>query len=162
MPCVPHIVVSVVVGWDRKAHHGLVYRRAQGRSLRHHAINDIIWRALLMAGGPSTRGPAGLFRTDGKRPDGATLVPWSAGNYLAWDATVVHTCAASYIGPGGESLSAEVRRFASHAYFPAGGYRDSRPTPEDHYLLDRRALCCPLLIGLYQSIRHCPAFRART
>src|SRR6218665_3224350 len=71
----------------QEGHHGLVYRRAQGRSLRHHAINDIIWRALPRAGGPSTREPAGLFRTDGKRPDGATLIPWSAGKYLAWDAT---------------------------------------------------------------------------
>src|SRR6218665_8067 len=32
------------------------------------------------------------------------------------------------VGPGGESQSAEVRRFAYHACFPAGGYRDSRPT----------------------------------
>src|SRR6218665_4162234 len=81
-------------GWvGQEGHHGLVCRRAQGQSLRHHAINDIIWRALLRAGVPNTREPADLFRTDGKRPDGATLVPWSAGKYLAWDATVVHTCA---------------------------------------------------------------------
>src|SRR6218665_1926718 len=56
------------------------------------------------AGVPSTREPAGLFRTDGKRPDGATLVPWSAGKYLPWDATVVHTCAASYILPQAASV----------------------------------------------------------
>src|SRR6218665_1839880 len=60
--------------------------------------------ALLRARVPSSREPAGLFRTDGKRPDGATLVPWSAGKYLAWDATVVHTCAASYISPQAASV----------------------------------------------------------
>ena len=41
--------------------------------------------------------PANLFRSDGKRPDGATLIPWIGGKYLTWDATVVHTCAASFI-----------------------------------------------------------------
>ena len=41
--------------------------------------------------------PSGLLRTDGMQPDGATLIPWSAGRYMAWDATVVHTCAASYL-----------------------------------------------------------------
>src|SRR6218665_147531 len=36
--------------------------------------------------------------------DGATLVPWSTGKCLAWDATVVHTCAASYILPQAGSV----------------------------------------------------------
>src|SRR6218665_1319885 len=103
--------------------HGSVCRRAQGRSLRHHAINDIIWRALLRAEVPSTREPAGLFRTDVKRPDGATLVPWSAGKNLAWDGTVVHTCAASYISPqaasaGPASVQAANRKALKYAALP--------------------------------------------
>src|SRR6218665_561232 len=104
MPCVPPR--SCVCGsWvGQEGHHGLACRRAQGRSLHHHAINDIIWRVLLRAGIPSTQEPEGLFRTDGKRPDGATLVPWSAGKYLAWDATEAHTCAASYIAPQAASV----------------------------------------------------------
>ena len=32
------------------------------------------------AGVPSTREPEGLFRTDARTPDSATLVPWSAEN----------------------------------------------------------------------------------
>jgi len=91
-----------------EGHHGFVCRRASRRSLRHHAINAIIWRALLKADVPSTKEPAGLFRSDGKRPDGATLIPWMGGKYLAWDATVVHTCAASYIG-GGSVVPASVQ-----------------------------------------------------
>src|SRR5688572_25086657 len=51
-------------------------------------------------GCPSTKEPAGLFRLDGKRPDGATLIPWTGGKHLATNATVVHTCAASNIGAG--------------------------------------------------------------
>src|SRR6218665_3877639 len=82
-----------------EGHHGLVCRKSQGRSQRHFASNDIIRRALVKAGVPNTKEPLGLFRSDGKRPDGATLVPWSHGRYLAWDATVAHSCAASYIGP---------------------------------------------------------------
>src|SRR6218665_2621958 len=81
------------------------------------------WRALLRAGILSTREPAGLFRTNGKGSDGATLVPWSAGKYLAWDATVVHTCAASYISPqaasvGPASVQAANRNVLKYAALP--------------------------------------------
>src|SRR6218665_865863 len=86
-------------GVGLEGHHGLVCRKSQGRSQRHFVINDIMWRALVKAGVPSTKEPLGLFGSDGKRPDGATLVPWSHGRYLAWDATMAHSCAASYIDP---------------------------------------------------------------
>jgi Reverse transcriptase (RNA-dependent DNA polymerase) len=94
--CRPHTCnCGGLVG--REGHHGLVCKKAYGRTLRHFTINDILWRALSRADVPSTKEPVGLFRTDGKRPDGATLIPWSGGRYLTWDATVVHTCASSYI-----------------------------------------------------------------
>ena len=32
-----------------------------------------------------------------KRPDGLSLVPWHSGGSAAWDVTVVHTLAASYV-----------------------------------------------------------------
>src|SRR6218665_1117895 len=68
--------------------------------------------------------PSGLLRTDGKRPDGATLIPWSAGRYMAWDATVIHTCAASYlsqtaISAGSAAEQAPVRKTAKYALLPA-------------------------------------------
>src|SRR6218665_510520 len=68
--------------------------------------------------------PSGLLRTDGKRPDGATLIPWSAGRYMAWDATVVHTCAASYvsqtaISAGSAAEQAAVHKIAKYALLPA-------------------------------------------
>src|SRR6218665_315038 len=88
--CRPHCChCRGMVGQD--GHHSFVCKRSYGRSLRHHVINDIIWRALTKAEVPSTREPTGLFRDDGKRPDGTTLIPWERGKYLAWDATIIHT-----------------------------------------------------------------------
>ena len=56
-----------------------------------------MWRALQRAGVPSTKEPAGLSRSDGKRPDGLTLIPWQSGKNLIWDVTVADTLAASYL-----------------------------------------------------------------
>ncbi|CAH2239011.1 jg23577 [Pararge aegeria aegeria] len=41
--------------------------------------------------------PIGLARSDGKRPDGMTLIPWRLGRSLLWDATCVDNLAASHI-----------------------------------------------------------------
>ena len=78
-------------------HHGLSCVRGFGRQARHGAINDLICRALTKAGYPAIKEPPGLLRTDGKRPDGLTLIPWKAGRCLVWDATVADTFAASYL-----------------------------------------------------------------
>ena len=48
------------------------------------------------AGIPSTLKPSGLSRSDGKRPDGLTSVPWTHGRSLVWDVTVPDTLAPSY------------------------------------------------------------------
>ena len=39
----------------------------------------------------------GLFRTDGKRPDGLTLVPWQSGKALCWDVNLTCPLADSYV-----------------------------------------------------------------
>ena len=44
---------------------------------------------------PSMLEPRGLFRTDGKRPDGVTMAPWEMGIQLVWDVTVVDALASS-------------------------------------------------------------------
>jgi len=58
-------------------------------------LNEIVYRALIRADIPATREPVGLNRSDGKRPDGLTLIPWSRGRMLTWDVTVTDTLAAS-------------------------------------------------------------------
>ena len=40
--------------------------------------------------------PSGLYRSDGKCPDGASVVPWRCGKSLVWDVTCVNTLAASH------------------------------------------------------------------
>ena len=41
--------------------------------------HDLIACSFASAGVPVTKEPSGLFRTDGKRPDGLTFVPWQIG-----------------------------------------------------------------------------------
>ena len=79
------------------ATHGLDCRKTGGKHARHSAVNNIINRALLAAGVPSQLEPSGLSRDDGKRPDGATIIPWSQGQCLVWDFTCVNTVAASHL-----------------------------------------------------------------
>ena len=46
---------------------------------------------------PATKEPNGLLRTDGKQPDGLTLLPWRESRCLVWDVTIINTIAASYL-----------------------------------------------------------------
>jgi hypothetical protein len=82
---------------DCRGAHGLSCKLTSGRIARHSYINDLVYRALVKAGFPSSKEPSGLSRSDGKRPDGLTLVPWSAGKNALWDVTIVNTLAASYL-----------------------------------------------------------------
>ena len=54
--------------------HGLSCRSSSGRHTRHTEANNILRRAFQLAGYPSVLEPVALSRTDGKRPDGMTVV----------------------------------------------------------------------------------------
>ena len=84
-------------GIDSSGSHALSCKSNPGRTMRHNYINDIIARALSRAEIPASKEPSGLFRTDGKRPDGITQIPWSSGKSAVWDVTIVDTLAQSYI-----------------------------------------------------------------
>jgi len=94
--CEPHqcICGSTV---DFSGTHGLSCRKSAGRLTRHNAVNNLIRRALLTAGIPSRLEPAHLSRTDGKRPDGMTTMPWTRGQCLLWDFTCPDTLATSHL-----------------------------------------------------------------
>jgi len=49
------------------------------------------------AGLPITKESHGLTRSDGKRPEGLTMVPRKDGKPLTWDMTVVCPTAESYV-----------------------------------------------------------------
>lgn len=115
---------------DPRGIHGLACKRSVGRVVRHHIINDLIWRALNKASVPSIKEPAGLLRSDGKRPDGLTLIPWQNGRCMTWDVTVTDTLADSYLAvtsitPGAAAEGAASRKelkyqelAVSHSFIP--------------------------------------------
>ena len=81
---------------DHLATHGFSCKKSEGCHYRHGAINDIIQRALATARVPSRLEPAGLDHTDGKHPDGVTMIPWKDGKPLVCVATCPDTLARSY------------------------------------------------------------------
>jgi hypothetical protein len=100
--------------------HSLSCKHAPGRSARHHSLNDVVARALTKAGIPVQKEPLGLVRTDGKRPDGVTLLPWLSGKCLTWDVTVVNSVASSYISlsqrqPAGVAEAAAARKTSKYS-----------------------------------------------
>ena len=72
---------------DGLATHGLSCRQSQRRHYRYAVVNDIVHRALSSAKIPSCLEPSNLQRSDGKSPDGVTIVPWRSDKLLVWDAT---------------------------------------------------------------------------
>ena len=55
---------------------------------------------------PSRLEPSGLCRSDGKRPDGVSIVPWKCGQLLVWDATCPDTFAPSYSAIAAQQVGA--------------------------------------------------------
>ena len=99
---------------NAKGTHGLLCKRGGGRSILHHELNDIIYRALTRANTSSVLEPRGLSRTDGKRPEGLTLIPWQGGKSVTWDIAVTDTVADSYLHlisakTGGAAENAAIR-----------------------------------------------------
>ena len=61
------------------------------------AINDLIKRSLGTAKIVAHLEPVGICREDGKRLNGATVMPWKGGRILVWDATCSDTFAPSHL-----------------------------------------------------------------
>ena len=76
-------------------------------------LNDIIWLAIKGAQIPTHKEPTGLITHGGKRPDGATLIPWSKGKPLVWDVTVPDTYTDSHINMTSWEAGAAARQAAS-------------------------------------------------
>lgn len=99
---------------DASGIHGLSCKKNTARINRHSVINDIIHRSLIRASVPAVKEPPGLLRSDGKRPDGVTQIPWHSGKCLAWDVTVTDTLATSYANLSAISAGNAAERAASN------------------------------------------------
>ena len=98
-------------------------KKTPSRIARHQLLNDMVARALVSAGVPESKEPVGLMRSDGKQPDGMSLIPWQAGKVLVWDVTVVTTLADSYVsiaarGSGQVAEQAASRKCSKYAVLP--------------------------------------------
>ena len=98
-PCVSHAHNCQLCGTPVDGHgtHGLHCRNSVGHHPCHSANNDLIKRSLASAKISAHLKPVGVCRSDGKRPDGAKVLPWRSGRILVWDATCPDTFAPSHI-----------------------------------------------------------------
>ena len=94
--CFPHTCIRCKAHVDDSGIHGLSCHGSTGRHPRHTALNDIVKRALAAINIPTLLEPPGLFRSDGRRVDGVTILPWKNGRALVWDATCRDTFAPAY------------------------------------------------------------------
>jgi len=56
----------------------------QAETVKKYHLNDGISKSLASAGVPVSKEPSGLSRSDSKRPDGLTLIPWRARAGLSY------------------------------------------------------------------------------
>ena len=94
-----------------------VHKKSKGRFSRHHAVNDIIARALNLANFPAMLEPSSIIREDNKRPDGMTNVPWSHGRHPVWDFTCPDTLAPFHL-PGHPRSISPARTHSLHFTCP--------------------------------------------
>ena len=93
--CQPHSCSHCGANVDNFGTHGLSCRKGQGKHFRHGLMNNIIHWSLSSASVPSRLEPPGVSQSDGKRPVGMSIIPWSSGMLLVWDANCSDTLAYS-------------------------------------------------------------------
>ena len=125
-PCVTHAHTNTGAEVDHLATHGLSCKKSEGHHYCHVAINEIIHRALTKACITLRQEPSGHDRTDGKQPDGMTLIPWKNGKPLGlWVTSCPDTLARSYCCHANNSAravadKAELRKPAKYTSLGAG------------------------------------------
>ena len=113
---------------ERDGLHGLSCTKSAGRFSRYATLNCLIKQTLGSRDLLSVLEPRGLYRIDGKRPDGVTMTPWEMGQQLAWDVTVVDALAPSCLkqgslcNPGTTATEAEARKVEKYREIIDNGY----------------------------------------
>jgi hypothetical protein len=109
--CEPHSCALCGDRVDSFATHGISCVRGPHRRAKHDEINRLTAAAFRRAQITATVEPTGLNRTDGKRPDGVTTMPFTNGKRVIWDVTCPDTFAMSNVS----KARAEVGRVAETA-----------------------------------------------
>ena len=105
---------------ERDGLHGLPCTKSAGRFSPHATFNSFIKRTLGSLDLPSVLEPRGLYRTDDKRLDEVTKIPWERRKQLVWDVTVVDALAPSRLNqgslcnPGTTANEAEARKLEKY------------------------------------------------
>ena len=125
--CEPHKCSGCVVKDSAYGVHGLSCRFSKGHHLRHASLNDVVQRSLEFTKIPCHLEPFGLYRSDGKKPDGASLVAWKGGKIHVWDVTCSDTLAPSYAflavhEPGAVAVEPEYRKKLKYGILPSSCY----------------------------------------
>ena len=94
--CLPHDCQHCRTKVNSLGTHGLSCHRGQGRHSCHEGINALIQRHLSSAGIPAQIEPMGVWHSDGKEPNGASITLWK--RVLVWDIMCPDTYAPSHIG----------------------------------------------------------------
>ena len=98
----------------------LVSSLLSGRHFLHNAVNNLIKRAMTSTETPAVLKPASRSYSDGKIPDGLTIVPWTRGRCLEWDFTRSDTLATSHlstavVGPGTANSDVRNNKKSKHS-----------------------------------------------
>ena len=99
-----------------------------GRFSRYATLNSLTKQTLGSLDLPSMLELRGLYRTDGKRSDGVTMIPWEMGKQLVLDVKVVDALTPSRLNQGSScnsgttAIEAEARKNECHRELIDNGY----------------------------------------
>ena len=119
LTCASHTHAHAMSSWMPVARTGWPASEVAGALSppSHSLLNDVgpCGGDALRAQVPSCKEPAGLSRSDGKRPDGVLLIPWSRGRCVTWDVTSSHLPSSATRGLGQRLLEQKLPRVSSIA-----------------------------------------------
>ena len=113
---------------ERDGLHGLSCTKSAGCFSRHATLNSLIKQTLRSLDLHSVLDPLELYRTDGKRPDGVTMISWNMDEQLVWDVTGVDALAPSRLNqgslcnPGTTTTEAEPHKIEKYRNLIDNGY----------------------------------------
>ena len=121
--CRPHQCTHCEAEVNDRGTRGLSCRFSKGCHSHHGAVNDVVKRLLEAVKIWAHLEPTDIHKSDGKRPDGASVVPWRGRRVMVWDVTCPDTLAPSYTALSTReagALAAEMERRKREKYVHLG------------------------------------------